>query len=206
MAQGIENLVVDSASSQVDRRARRAKTDSQDADKLVRMLIRFHNGEKKVWSVVRVPSVEAEDQRHLHRQLMSFKRDRTRQINRIKGLLIAQGIRLETLPRDFSRGFDQARPWDGSPLPPGLRARIEQEHRPWQVADEQVEALHGDQRRAIREEDSPQLDQVHQLMERAWRWLRMQPRSALTRWYHRRFAKGGHASGRSASWPWHRSP
>jgi transposase len=88
LSQGIENLVVDSASIEVNRRAKRAKTDRLDVGKLVAMLIRYHGGERKVWSVVHVPSVEAEDERQLHRMLMALNAERTRQINRLKGLLV----------------------------------------------------------------------------------------------------------------------
>ena len=90
VSEDIENLVVDSASIEVNRRAKRAKTDRLDVGKLLTMLIRYDYGEKKVWSVVHVPSVEAEDKRHLHRQLGTLKTDRTRHINRIKGLLVGQ--------------------------------------------------------------------------------------------------------------------
>jgi len=64
---GIENIIVDSASIEVSRRGRRAKTDRLDAGKLVGMLLRYHAGDRKVWSVVRVPTPEEEDRRHLHR-------------------------------------------------------------------------------------------------------------------------------------------
>jgi transposase len=47
-ASGIENLVVDSASIEVNRRAKRAKTDRLDVRKLLSMLIRYHSGERKV--------------------------------------------------------------------------------------------------------------------------------------------------------------
>ena len=63
----VENLVVDSSSIEVDRRAKRAKTDRIDVGKLLNMLMRYYSGEEEVWSVVHVPSVEAEDKRHLHR-------------------------------------------------------------------------------------------------------------------------------------------
>jgi len=63
VSQEKENLVVDSASIEVNRRARRAKTDRLDVKKLLTMLIRYDSGEQKVWSVVHVPSVEAEDSR-----------------------------------------------------------------------------------------------------------------------------------------------
>ena len=54
---GIRNRVVDSASIEVSRRARRAKTDRLDALKLVGMLVRVCHGEQRVWSEVRVPTV-----------------------------------------------------------------------------------------------------------------------------------------------------
>jgi transposase len=73
-ANEVKNLVVDSASIEVSRRFRRAKTDRLDAGKLLNMLVRYHQGEQKVWSVVHVPSVEAEDQRQLHRELLALKR------------------------------------------------------------------------------------------------------------------------------------
>jgi len=37
------------------------------------MLMRYHQGEQKVWSIVHVPSPEDEDQRQLHRDLMALK-------------------------------------------------------------------------------------------------------------------------------------
>ena len=64
---GIENLVVDSSSIEVPRRARRAKTDRVDLVKLMGLLLRWVGGERKVWSVVRVPDVEVEDVRQLSR-------------------------------------------------------------------------------------------------------------------------------------------
>jgi transposase len=86
VAHGVTNHVIDSASIEVNRRQRRAKTDRLDVRKLLTMLLRHMAGEKKVWSVVRVPSVEEEDRRQLHREMLTAKQDRTRVINRIKGL------------------------------------------------------------------------------------------------------------------------
>ena len=88
---GIENLVVDSSSIEVNRRKRRAKTDRIDAGKLLGMLLRYHSGEKKMWSVVRVPRKEEENGRNLGRELEVLKRERTMHSNRIKGLFIQQG-------------------------------------------------------------------------------------------------------------------
>jgi transposase len=86
VAHNVQNHVIDSASIEVNRRQRRAKTDRLDVRKLLTMLLRHIAGERKVWSVVRVPSIEEEDRRQLHRELLTAKQDRTRVINRIKGL------------------------------------------------------------------------------------------------------------------------
>src|SRR5262249_31718348 len=76
-ASGIDNCVVDSASIEVNRRQRRTKTDRLDASKLLTQLLRYHGGERKVWSVVHVPSVGDEDARQLHRELQELKDART---------------------------------------------------------------------------------------------------------------------------------
>ena len=95
VAQGITNLVVDSASIEVNRRRRRAKADRLDVGKLLYQLVRYRAGERKVWSVVHAPTVAEEDQRQLHRELLTAKRDRGRVTNRMKGLLANQGVVLE---------------------------------------------------------------------------------------------------------------
>src|SRR4030081_928536 len=92
-ARGIECLVVDAASMQVNRRARRAKTDRIDVGLLLRGLHAWGQGDRHVWSVVRIPSVDEEDLRRSHRERDRLVRERTAHINRIKGLLFGQGIR-----------------------------------------------------------------------------------------------------------------
>ena len=124
---GIENLVVDSSSIEVNRRARRAKTDRLDAEKLLSMLLRYWAGEKKLWSVVHVPTPEQEDGRHLQREIRTLKKERTRQINRIRGLLAGQGVAVKANGRGLLESLDSIRIWDGSPLPEGLRRRVEVE-------------------------------------------------------------------------------
>ena len=57
--------MVDSASIEVNRRRRRAKSEGLDVHKLPSMLMHDQHGERQVWQVVKVPSIEAEDQRHL---------------------------------------------------------------------------------------------------------------------------------------------
>src|ERR671915_128070 len=117
-AHRIPNHVVDSSAIEVSRRQRRAKSDGLDVRKLLSMLIRYHHGEQKVWQVVHVPSVEAEDQRHLHRDLETLKRERGSTTSRIKGLLSSQGLQVTSLTH-LPEQLDALRLWDGSPISPG---------------------------------------------------------------------------------------
>jgi transposase len=124
---GVGNVVVDSSSIEVNRRMRRIKTDRIDAAKLVGMLMRYELGERKVWSVVRVPSEEQEDGRQLHRELRALKKEQTRLINRIKGLLASQGVDGRMGRNGLVESLEAIRIWDGSALPEGLRGRLEME-------------------------------------------------------------------------------
>jgi transposase len=250
---GINNVIVDSASLEVNRRKRRVKTDRVDLQKLLTMLIRYHSGEKKVWPVVRAPSVEQEDGRQLHRELASLKTERTRHINRIKGLLVSQGIRLE-IKKDFVQQVSAAKLWDGHPIPPGLQARVIREFARIELVNEQIKALEAERREMIRTATDPQTEMIRCLLhlrgigptsawlfvkeffgwrqfrnrrqvgalagltptphqsgdshreqgidkagnrhirtiaiEIAWAWLRLQPDSALSRWYQEHFGHG----------------
>jgi len=163
LSKDIENLVVDSASIEVNRRAKRAKTDRLDVAKLLTMLVRYDYGEKKVWSVVHVPSPEAEDKRHLHRQLTTRKVDRTRHTNRIKGLLAGQGVRMP-VGTDFLERLDKVRLWDGSALLKGLRARLEREYTCLQFVNQQIKELETERTEAIRTSDDPSVEKVRQLI------------------------------------------
>ena len=91
-ARGVLNYVIDPASLQVDRRARRNKTDGVDVAQLLRSLMAYLRGEPKVWSIVRVPSVAEEDNRRLHRERGRLLNERNQHNSRIKGLLAVQGI------------------------------------------------------------------------------------------------------------------
>jgi transposase len=144
-AQGITNHVVDSSAIEVNRRKRRAKSDGLDVRKLLTMLMRFHHGERDVWRVVHVPTVEAEDQRHLHRDVATLKQERASTTTRIKGLLSSQGIRLTSLSK-FPEQLDGLRLWDGSPIPSGLRRRLLRVYAHDQFLSEQMAALEAERR------------------------------------------------------------
>jgi transposase len=122
---GIRNYVIDPASLQVDRRARRAKTDRVDVERLLRSLMAYLRGEPKVWSVVRVPSVAEEDDRRLHRERGRLISERIQHVNRIKGLLAIHGIYdYQPLRRDRMQQLERLRTADGRRLPPRLKAEI----------------------------------------------------------------------------------
>ena len=160
---GVSNLVVDSASIEVNRRAKRAKTDKLDLGKLLTMLMRYQAGEKKVWRVVHVPSAEVEDHRHLHRELTNLKEQRTQHINRIKGYLSNQGICLE-VDDDFPEIAEQQRLWNGEPLPAGLQARLLCEYQRFQLVQQQIKVLEVERRETIRHSTQPEAEQVRRLL------------------------------------------
>ncbi len=92
LGHGVQNVVVDSSSIEVNRRARRAKTDRLDVGKLLALLLRWCGGERTVWSVVHAPSPEAEAQRQLTREIATVREDRKRVRNRIQALLATQAF------------------------------------------------------------------------------------------------------------------
>jgi transposase len=258
-ARGIVNVVVDSASIEVNRRARRMKSDGLDAVKLVTMLIRYHQGECRVWRVVRVPAKAEEDQRQLHRELDVLRRDRTRLVNRVKSLLATQGVASGprgVLPQDIAA----LRLWDGERLPKELAGRLERECARVRLLDMQMRDLVRKRKEQIKSGSGRALTIVRKLLklraigpesawiyamelfswrelknvrqvgalaglvaapyqsgdmdhtlgitkagnrfvraiaiEIAWGWLRHQPQSALTQWYHNRYAAAGSAQRR----------
>lgn len=119
---GIDDRVVDSASIEVNRRARRAKTDRLDALKLVTMLVRVCYGEHRVWSEVRVPTVAAEAARQVSRERTALTADQTRLVNQLRGWLATWGA---TLPaRRRGAWWTTVRDWAGAALPAEVQARL----------------------------------------------------------------------------------
>jgi len=246
---GIECLVMEPASLQVNRRARRVKTDRIDVENILHTLIAWCRGERHVCSMVVIPSVEEEDLRRTHRERNRLVRERTAHVNRIKGLLFGQGIRginvmknYKTLtPAELVTG-------DGRPLPERLGREITREiERLAQVQAQIVEVERerdlaptpcaaterkrhdllrlngigptfsailarevyyrrfanrrqvasylglapspydsGDGRRSQGISKAGNSLARYTLIQAAWLWLRHQPNSALTQWFHRR--------------------
>jgi transposase len=161
---GIENVVVDSSSIEVNRRKRRTKTDRIDARKLLQMLMRYHGGERKLWSVVNVPSVEAEDGRNLNRELEVLNKERTMHRNRIRGFLIQQGL-VVTNPsgKKFLQELEALRSWDAEELPEDFEARIVREYERLRMVEEQIKILKKERERRVQSADKSSYRQVAQL-------------------------------------------
>ena len=257
LANGIESHIVDAASIAVDRRHRRAKTDSIDGETLLRTLMAWARGERRVCSMVLAPSPEEEDRRRLTRERGTLLKERIQHTNRVRGLLSGQGVRdYNPLRRDRFERLEALRTGDGRELPPLLKAEIRRELDRIAVAAAQLAAVERARDALIRtdaeERNNPaglllklkgmgpefasllwleslfrSFDNRRQvaaygglapspwqsgsverdqgisksgnrrlrktMIELAWFWLRHQPDSALSRWFH---ARVGSAKGR----------
>ena len=160
---GLVNVVVDSSSIEVNRRRKQVKTDPVDAGKLLNLLCRYHGGERKVWSVVHVPTVEDEDRRQLHRGLKDLQRQQTECSNRIKGLLASCGLEA-AVDAQFRTTLTELRDWAGQPAPANLQQRLLQEFAVWEALHRQVRDAANEQERRLREGREPYLDKVRRLM------------------------------------------
>lgn len=160
---GVDNVVVDSSSIEVNRRARQAKTDGLDVQKLLLLLLRYHDGESRVWRVVRVPSVEQEDSRQSPRYWEVLKKERTLHRNRIKALLIGQGIRL-ALKADFAERLESLTLWDGSPLPAELKLRLQREWERLELVERQIRELKKQRAEKVAEGGSVAMRLIGQLL------------------------------------------
>ena len=246
---GIECLVMEPSSLQVNRRARRVKTDRIDVENILHTLIAWCRGERHVCSMVVIPSVEEEDLRRTHRERNRLVRERTAHINRIKGLLFAQGIRGINVMKDYKTlAPAELITGNGRSLPKRLGREITREIERLALVQEQlVEIEHerdqaptpcaaterkrhdllrlngigptisailarevyyrrfanrrqvasyiglapspydsGDGRRSQGISKAGNSLARYSLIQAAWLWLRHQPNSALTQWFHHR--------------------
>ena len=162
-AHGVEALVIDSSSIEVNRRRRRAKSDGLDVEKLLSLLLRHASGEPRVFSMAQVPTPEEEDARHLHRELQALKGEATRHVNRIKGLLTSLGLVLE-IDKHFPKRLKELRQWDGRSVPEGMRLRLLHEFERLQVVNRQIRELARHRSQTIKRQSSPQIEQVKKLL------------------------------------------
>jgi transposase len=244
---GVRNRVVDSSSIEVNRRARRLKTDRIDALKLVTMLVRVCLGEARVWSEVRVPGAAAEAARHVSRERQALMEERTRLMNQIRSWLATLGTALPPQPPDG--WWATVRDWAGLALPAAVQARLARAQQRLVLLAEQLATIEAQQaaivraapagtaaqrlvqlkgiavtsasilldeglewrhfanrrqiggllgfaptphasgatvrEQGIRRAGNTRLQSV--MVQLAWGWVRWQPSSALTQWYHQHF-------------------
>jgi transposase len=147
LGMGVANRVVDSASIEVNRRARRAKTDRLDALKLVRMLVRVCGGERGVWSEVRVPTVAAEAARQVSRERTALTQDQTRLVNQMRGWVATWGAPLPSRRR--GEWWTKVRDWAGAALPAEVQARLARAAARLQGLEAQIAELEALQQAAV---------------------------------------------------------
>lgn len=272
LAHGIENVVIDPASIEVSRKKRNAKTDKIDAQKLVELLARHSEGERAL-RVVRVPPIEAADERILPRDLKSLKKRREQASNKIQASLFEHGVDLNPRQgsfkgKDFLKALKEARQWDGKRLPAECLRSVKRSWQLYSLLTKQIKELEQRQRQILREaraepekataaarkaatlsqlrgvgdigsyvltteffgwRDFDNRSQVGALagltgtpfqsggtdrdqgisksgnprvrtlmVELGWLWLRWQPDSRTTKWYHEHVGKGGSRAKRKA--------
>ena len=140
--EGVGCWVVDPTSLQVERRAKHRKTDQLDVVAILTAIEAKHGGRNDACRLVRVPTVEEEDAKRLHRERTRLRREKNQHVNRIKGLLATQGI----YDFDPMRGYkperlDTLRTGDGRSLPPGLLAELVREVERLNTVREQLQAV-----------------------------------------------------------------
>jgi len=145
---GVSNRVLDPASIEVNRRARRKKTDRIDAEKLVQLLLRIELcGEKKVCAVVRVPTEEQEAAMRVHRARERLVKESTGHRSRIKSILLLHGIKVRRVEGiEFGALVD----WEGKKLPESVMVELEEEQRRLEMVREQKEQLEQEQEQRIK--------------------------------------------------------
>lgn len=254
VAQGIDNRVIDAASVELRQGKKRRKTDRLDVALLLRKLRAWLGGDRRVFSVVRVPPEAVEGLRRLERERERLSKEQGAHCSRIRSLLATEGHLRVSLKRGFVQRLAEMRRWDGAPLAPSLVAELEREWARLEQVRAQLATVEAEQRRAVRTADTAPLVLVRELMrlkgigwtsawvlvfeclgwrrfanrrevagfagltptpfdsgasrreqgidkqgnrrlrallvELAWRWLRWQPDSALSRWFQQRYGSG----------------
>jgi transposase len=161
-ANDVESHVVDAASIAVDRRSRRVKTDRIDVEKLLRTLMGWARGERRICSMVRPPSPAQEDERRLTRERGTLVTERVRHVNRIKGLLATQGIlSFEPMLKNRHKRLEELRRWDGRPLPPRLKTELLRELDRLELVMSQLAALENERDRALQANRAASEEMAH---------------------------------------------
>lgn len=163
VAKGWASLVFDSASIEVNRRSRRAKNDTIDANKLLGLLVRQLRGEDCV-KLVHVPSEQDEDDRRLHRERERLSNEGVGHRNRLRALLVTVGVDLD-VGRHFIEELASARLWNGAPVPKQLQLELVREYQRLLLVENQLKELEREMVRRVEEEKSQKMACVRQLKQ-----------------------------------------
>ena len=126
--------------------------------------MRYHGGERKLWSVVNVPSMEAEDGRQLNRELEALNKERTMHRSRIRGLLIQQGLEVNNPSgKHFLEELESLRIWDGNEIPVDLKERVVREYERLMMVEDQMKHLRKERERRVQSASTVSLQKVAQL-------------------------------------------
>lgn len=164
-SEGIECLILDPASIEVNRKKRRAKTDRLDAQSLIRLLKRYLSGDEDVFSVVRAPSVKQEDEMRLDRELERLKKERSSHVNRIKSLLILHGLYIKGSVYKLRSQMDGLRLWNDKPLPEALKSEILRELDRYDQIVGQIRLLEKTKRDALKQPETNAQKQTRDLLK-----------------------------------------
>jgi len=250
LAAGVEAVVIDPVSLQVDRRSKRAKTDRLDAEALAEGLLAWCEGRPRSLRTVRVPSQAQEDAREWQRERDRLMGARRGGLDRIVKKLRCHG--LWSLPQGWRKALrdGELRGFSGAPLGSQLQSalvieleRLELVEGKLKAIEETVQSLDADSQeriarlcklkgigpvsaralalqlywrdfenrrqvgsctglvgvpyasgnthsdQGISKAGDPKLRAL--LVELAWLWLRNQPRSRLSQWFHTRTQGAG---------------
>jgi len=164
LAADITNHVIDSASIEVSRRKRHVKTDKVDVIAMLRLLIRFNNGEREALKSIRVPSVEQEDERRLHRERLRLIKERGAHSARIKSLLVCHGIRVDKLNDLPKRLKKMKAAVIGYELAPDLKDELTREYERYHQVNKQIKVLEALQKERIAKQTGKAATQIRQMM------------------------------------------
>ena len=145
---GLDVYVLDASSFLISRRGRRTKTDRIDVEAMAFTLRAYLAGDRSVCRVVCIPTPEAEDAKRLSRERTRLASERTRHVNRIRGLLALHGIRsIKGLwGGDWRAQLDQMQTGDGRRLGRYIKAEITREFERLHLVLDQIKTLEAERR------------------------------------------------------------
>jgi len=160
---GYECDIMDPASIEVPRKARQRKTDRLDAVKLLDLLIRSRLwGQRKAYSVVRVPTEAQEADLRLHRERQRLVKEQTGHLARIKSLAVLHGCEIKNPARLV---VESLRDWDGKPLNEAWIEELKREQQRLVMVQEQIQTLEDQQKQALKKTSTPAEEKAQKLFK-----------------------------------------